>query len=184
MFSTFILVLRMWWNELKKINCIDFSYSQVDCLGTYSSWVLTHVQSHAVTSANSTRNRSSPQKLPHAAPLQSRSSNLTLGKCRFPLCSCNWPFPECHTSGVTQGLTFSLSTEPWVSIRGVAESGTCLFVLLSSKCPLVWTGHRVSVCWPSEGHCGCFQFWAILHDVAVNIGVHVFVWASVLNHFR
>ena len=35
----------------------------------------------------------------------------------------------------------------------------------------------------TDGHLGCFQILVILHRAAVNIGVHIFFWVSVLGFF-
>lgn len=45
------------------------------------------------------------------------------------------------------------------------------FLYIAEWCTSVWTYFHLSICSPIEGRSGCFQFFIIVHNVAISIYV-------------
>lgn len=84
-------------------------------------------------------------------------------------------FPEGHTSGIKQHVTFhvwllSLHLMPFGFVHLVAYVGGS-FLFIAELCSLVWTSH---CCSPVEGHLS-FQTLVTMNRTTINICVHELV---------
>lgn len=57
------------------------------------------------------------------------------------------------------------------------------FLFIAEQHYVVWTYHNLFINSSADEHLGCFHFGAIMNSAAINIFVHVFVWANVFIYF-